>query len=96
VTVVDSLMLPRPHPAVVYRSVTDGAVLLQMEDEVYFGLNPVGAAIWELLPPACSQLDDLCAHLLQKYPDIDPEVLRQDVVELLAQLQESQLVVAPA
>jgi hypothetical protein len=92
---VASSVLPRPHPAVVFRAVTDGAVLLHMEDEIYFGLNPVGTSIWELLPPACSHLDDLCARLLQKYPDVAPDVLRQDVVELLAQLQESQLVVAP-
>jgi len=92
---VSSSVLPRPHPAVVFRTVTDGAVLLHMEDEIYFGLNPVGASIWELLPPTCSDLDDLCTRLIEKYPDVDSAVLRQDVVELLAQLQESRLVVSP-
>ena len=56
-------ILPRPHPAVMFREVSDGAVLLQMEDEIYFGLNSVGARIWQLLPPASTDLDDLCAQL---------------------------------
>lgn len=94
----DSLqpMLPRPHPAVVFRSVSDGAVLLHTEDEVYFGLNVVGSRVWQLLAPECTELDDLCARLAQGYPEVDPAVLRADVAELLDQLVESKLLVAAA
>ena len=66
---VDAI-LPRPHPAVMFREVSDGAVLLQMEDEIYFGLNEVGSRIWQLLPPSCATLEELCARLGETYPDV--------------------------
>jgi hypothetical protein len=87
-------MLPRPHPAVKMQMVSDGAVLLHMESEVYFGLNPVGARVWDLLPPECEELDELCRRLNDAYPEVDRETLEQDVSELLDQLEESDLVVA--
>jgi len=87
-------MLPRPHPDVLFRTVSDGAVLLHVREEVYFGLNDVGTQIWQLLPPASSNLDELCTRLGEHYRDVAPEVLRADVLELLAQLEANQLVVA--
>lgn len=88
-------MLPRPHPGVLFKAVSDGAVLLHVEDEIYFGLNDVGTRIWQLLPPICGCLDELCSRLAQVYTDVAPEILRADVVELLKQLEKNQLVVAP-
>lgn len=87
-------MLPRPHPGVLFRTVSDGAVLLHVEEEIYFGLNDVGSRIWQLLPPACTSLDDLCAKLSVTYADVAPEVLRADVLELLEALEANQLVVS--
>lgn len=87
------VILPRPHPAVMFREVSDGAVLLHMEDEIYFGLNSVGARIWQLLPPACASLGDLCARLETTYPGVPAEQLMADVTELLDQLREAKLLV---
>jgi len=89
---VDSI-LPRPHPAAMFRAVSDGAVLLQMEDEVYFGLNAVGARIWQLLPPECSSLEDVCARLRESYPDVAADQILADVNDLLDQLREAKLLV---
>jgi len=85
--------LPHPHPAVMFRAVTDGAVLLHMEAEIYFGLNAVGTRVWELLPPECANLDDLCARLAGIYPDASLDQIMADVVELLDQLREHKLLV---
>ena len=79
-----------------FREVSEGAVLLQMEDEIYFGLNAVGARIWQLLPPASNSLEELCAQLGASYPDAAPDQLRADVSELLAQLLEQKLLVEAA
>ena len=87
-------MLPRPHPNVLFKTVSDGAVLLHVEEEIYFGLNDVGTLIWQLLPPACRDLNELCTRLAEVYSDVPPEVLRADVVELLTELEANQLVVA--
>lgn len=85
--------LPIPHPSVIFRALPDGAVLFHSEEEVYFGLNPVGARIWELLPPTCQTLSSLSDQLANQYPDADRHELRTDVIELLDQLRTERLVV---
>jgi len=87
-------MLPRPDPNVLFKAVSDGAVLLHVAEEIYFGLNDVGTLIWQLLPPACGDLNELCARLGEVYSDVPPEVLRADVIELLNELEANRLVVA--
>lgn len=78
--------LPVANPTVVFRPIAEGAVLLSTTDEVYYGLNPVGTRVWELLPPACRTLDELCDQLSSEYRDVSPEIIRADVVELLRSL----------
>lgn len=77
-------MLPTANPDVLFRAMADGAVLFSSNDEVYFGLNAVGARVWELLAPAGS-IDDLCDALHRDYPDADRATIRADVEELLGQ-----------
>jgi hypothetical protein len=79
----------------VSQTVADGGVLLDTASEVYFGLNAVGMRVWQLLPPSCQTLDEICATLAQTYPDVAPEQLRQDVTELLDQLKQQGLIVSP-
>lgn len=85
-------MLPIPNPDVIYRSLAEGAVLFSTRDEVYFGLNDVGARVWELLPPAAGTVDEICEVLADRYPDASPATIREDVDDLLAALAEHGLV----
>lgn len=89
-------MLPNRVATVVFQRIDEGAVLFAPSTEIYFGLNEVGARVWELLPPACSSLDDVCAQLASAYPDVPGDVLRTDVEELLAQLLAEGLVTPPS
>lgn len=89
-------MLPVPGPAVIFRTLPDGAVLLHTATEVYYGLNTVGARVWELLPPATLDLDELCAQLAAEYPGADACDIRADVEELLAELRDAGLVTESA
>jgi hypothetical protein len=84
-------MLPTVNPSVVFRSLSEGAVLFSAKDEVYFGLNAVGARVWELLKSHAS-LDSLCAAVAAEYPDAPPQTIRDDVSELLEELTEHGLV----
>ena len=88
-------MLPRPHPAVLFQPVSEGAILLHTEQEIYFGLNSVGVEVWQMLPPACTRLDEVCDALARRYPEVPSEELRSDVAELLETLATQGLVVPP-
>jgi hypothetical protein len=79
-------MLPSANPSVICQRVDDGAVLFAPHSETYFGLNAVGVAIWEALPPVTATLDELCARIGRLYPDAPAATIRGDVVELLEQL----------
>ena len=84
----------RPSEDVVFCPVEAGAVLLHSGQEVYFGLNPVGAFIWQQLPPVTGSLDEIVALLKAKYADVDVQLLRADMLELLGTLERNGLVVA--
>ena len=84
--------LPTPVSSVVFCEVEEGAVLLSTEQEIYFGLNGVGARIWALLPPVHDSLEGLCVALAKDYPDVDAADLKADVVELLGELKQNGLV----
>ena len=90
-------VLPTRNPKVIFKALATGAVLYSTEEEVYFGLNPVGVRVWELLPPVHQSLDDLCRVIAADYPDAPEEVIRADVSELLEELTRLGLVkAAPA
>jgi len=86
-------MLPVANPKVIFKALPDGAVLFSLEDEVYLGLNAVGARVWELLPPKSASLQELCAAVAAPYPDVDPDVIRADVCALLTELESNGLVI---
>jgi len=59
--------LPHPSPSAIFKELDEGGVLLSTTDEVYFGVNPVGARIWALLPPVSHTFGELCSALEQHY-----------------------------
>jgi hypothetical protein len=86
-------VLPIRNPKVIFKALATGAVLYATDDEVYFGLNPVGVRVWELLPPVHQTLDEVCRVLAAEYPDAGEDVIRVDVSELLDELLKLGLVV---
>lgn len=86
-------MMPKPHPAVIFKPVSEGAVLLHTESEIYFGLNHVGAQIWQKLPEA-QDAEELVSDLCSTYPDVSEDQIRGDVRQLLDELAESGLVIS--
>jgi len=85
-------VLPTRNPKVIFKALATGAVLYSTEEEVYFGLNPVGVRVWELLPPVQSRLEDVCRLIAADYPEVSEEVIRADVSELLEELTKLGLV----
>jgi hypothetical protein len=70
------------------------AVLLNLKTEQYFGLDPVGVRMWQLLVAEPS-IQTAYERLLDEY-DAEPEQLQRDLTELIEQLVAHGLVdIAP-
>ncbi|MFZ1973377.1 MAG: PqqD family peptide modification chaperone [Candidatus Acidiferrales bacterium] len=66
------------------------AAILNLKNSVYYGMNPVGARVWELLkqPKVVSELRDA---LLNEY-EVDHERCAQDLLVLLQKMREEGLI----
>src|SRR3974390_2078230 len=71
---------------------SDEAVILHLNDGVYYGLDPVGTSIWKLLqtPRTIQEIRDA---IMEEY-DVDAEHCETDLRALLKELVEKKLVVA--
>jgi len=67
----------------------DGAVLLDLESGVYFGLDEVGTRVWMLLMEQKTP-DAVCEAMLAEF-DVEPGVVADDVRRLVAELQQNGL-----
>lgn len=87
--------LESPSSTVILKEMADGAVLYCTQTEVYFGLNEVGLAIWQALPPVSATLDELVATLSARFPEVSETTIREDVLDFLQALSENGLVTPP-
>ncbi|MCS3703567.1 PqqD family protein [Salinibacter ruber] len=66
------------------------SVILDLEEGIYYGLNPVGARIWsEIQEPTA--VEEITAAITAEY-DVDREQCRRDVISLLQDLEENDLI----
>jgi hypothetical protein len=80
----------RVAPDVLFRLVSDEGVLVNLNTEMYLGLNPVGARMWSVLSEA-SSIQAAYEQLLREYA-VDASELRRDLEEFIAQLHAHQLI----
>ena len=66
------------------------AVILQLQDGMYYGLDPVGASIWKFIqtPKTITEVRDA---IVEEY-DVTPEQCEADLRALLAEMKEQRLV----
>lgn len=79
-----------PSPDVLHQELGGETVLLNLANEQYFGLDPIGTRIWQLLVQT-RRADAVMAQLLQEF-DVGAEQLREDLSRLLDELVEAGLV----
>jgi hypothetical protein len=70
-------------PHVYFREVDGQMVLLNLENEQYYGLDPVGTDIVNRLTQQSAEM--ALTDLMDDY-EVDPEVLRRDVDDLIGKL----------
>jgi hypothetical protein len=72
-------------------SEVDGEILMvSLEGGKYYNLNPTGSRIWKLLQQPC-KVSDLI-HLLQEEYEVPEDICRQDVLQLLGEMEREKLV----
>jgi len=74
---------------VLVRFLDKEAVLLNVDTEKYFGLDETGTRMWQLVT-AAPKIEVAYQQLLDEY-DVQPELLRDNLSELLDRLVENGL-----
>lgn len=84
-------------PILVHFQLLDGdGILLDLRNQLYFGLDDVGCRIWQLVREKGSE-QGIFAALVQEYPEVPPAEIRTDLAEWLDDLIERKLLeVVPA
>lgn len=80
----------RVQEGVIYEKVENELVLLHLESSLYFGLNPVGSRMWELLVESGDPR--LVLDRIQNEYDVSADVASRDLKNLLNELAEKNLV----
>jgi Coenzyme PQQ synthesis protein D (PqqD) len=68
----------------------DEAAILNMKNTVYYGLNPVGARVWNLVQQSRS-VREIRDTLLEEY-DVEAEQCERDLLALLEKMREQGLI----
>jgi len=75
---------------IIFKKVGEETVLLDFEAGVYYGLDPVGTRMWELLADGRS-LEEVAAGMTAEY-EVDGETLLRDLRTLIDELASRGLV----
>lgn len=75
---------------VIARTIGGETVILDLESGTYFGLDPVGARIWQLLESGKS-LAEACDVMVEEY-DVTRDVIQHDALALAGDLVANKLV----
>jgi hypothetical protein len=74
----------------VSQTVEEEAVILELDQGTYYGLDPVGTRVWSLIQEPCT-VADVCDAIVAEY-DVARERCEADVVGLLEQLAAKNLI----
>lgn len=74
---------------VLHQELSGETVLLNLKTEHYFGLDPVGTRIWQVLGET-SSAERVVQQLLTEY-EVDENTLRADVERLIGELSKAGL-----
>jgi hypothetical protein len=80
----------QPVDGVAIAGIDDEAVLLHVGTGVYYGIDPVGTRVWQLLVEGADEAS-IVDQLLREY-EVTPERLRADVADFIDMLEENGLV----
>jgi len=82
-------MRVRPRDGVIAKMVGSEMVLLDYDRGIYYGLNPIGARVWQLLAEG-QEIEAIIDLLTEEY-DATRETLENDLTALLRDLAAKEL-----
>jgi hypothetical protein len=80
----------RAIPEALVATLSDGAVLLNLQTKRYFSLNETGTRIWELVQQSADE-ETIVSTLLREY-EVDEPMVRAEVRRILDELIGAQLI----
>lgn len=86
-TLSDKLEVP---VEVMARQVGEETVILHLESGTYYGLDPVGARIWQLIVEG-KNLGEVCGVMIDEY-EVEQVQIERDVLDLACELEAKKLV----
>lgn len=82
----------RAIPEALVATLSDGAVLLNLQTKRYFSLNETGTRIWEMVQQTADE-ETIVVTLLSEY-DVEETMARSEVRRILDELIDAQLIVS--
>ncbi len=82
-------------PEVLSSKIDEEAILMSFEAESYFGLDPVGSRIWELLSKQAATANELVVLLMGEY-EINETTCREDVQKFIDDMLAKKLILQVA
>ena len=77
-------------PKQIFCKIEGETALLQLDDGVYYGLDPVGTRIWDLIQEQCT-VGDLRDRICAEF-EVDAATCERDLLELLNSLADARLI----
>jgi len=75
---------------IAYRIINSEAVILNLDNGIYYSLNKTGALIWQLIEKG-NDLEEISGHLAEKF-DAKEEVVKKDIKALIVDLAKENLI----
>lgn len=75
---------------IIFSDMDDETVMMSIDKGEYYGVNPVGRRIWELLEKQVT-VSTICDTLCQEY-NVEPEQCSRDILVFLEQLFEKDII----
>lgn len=72
--------------------IDDEVVLMSIEADSYFGLDPIGSHIWEILSKKTASINELVTLLLEEY-EVDEATCLKDVQTFIEDMSARKLII---